>query len=429
MEEAAPRIERTTMTTNETTAPAETGGRCPLGFDRPRADWDPAAHEGGAPIVAELARLRQEAPVAWTDAGGGYWTVTRYADVTAAARNTAQFSNVPRHPRIGTVFTPPLEADRPVHTSFRRLLNQFFTRDYLAAHTAWLEELADAFIDRLTAQDAAADADADLAHADWVVELCMPLPATVLCRLIGMPDEDWRQIRSWTETSFLTHRDRGDDPERFAEVNASLNEYGQALIDRARREEGRDDIVAALLVDPIAEGLDDAQIFGLVRLLLQAGHSTTAMGMSNVLHRLAVDADAQRFVRDHPDRLDDVVREILRADTPVLANVRRVTEDVEFGGRQLRRDDHVLLSWGAANNDPERISDPERIDPDRPVTDSLTFGHGIHKCPGMPLAIREISVVMDRLLQRTTWFSLRGEAQRKRWEGNGVVSMGIVTER
>lgn len=411
--------------TPQTPTSTQKHGRCPFGHDAPTPDWDPMQHAGGAPIIAELARLREEAPVAWTDAAnGGYWTVTRYDDITAAARDTKRFSNVPRHPRIGTVFTPPLEADRPTHTSFRRLLNQFFTREYLAEHTAWLEGLADAFIDRLIAQDVAADSG-DGEHADWVGELCMPLPATVLCRLIGMPDDDWRLIRSWTETSFLSHRDRGNDPEKFAEVNEHLNAYGSALIERARQEPDRDDIVSTLLKDPIADGLDDSAVFGLVRLLLQAGHSTTAMGMSNVMHRLATDTEVQLFARDNPGRLEDLVREILREDTPVLANVRRVTEDLDFGGRQICKDDHVLLAWGSGNNDPGRIENPGQIIPDRPVTDSLTFGHGIHKCPGMPLAVREIAVVVARLLERTDSFVLRGQAQRKRWEGNGVVSMGL----
>ena len=394
-------------------------------------DWHPEEHAGGEAIYAELGRLRGECPMAWTNAKGGSWTVTRHEDITAIARNTAQFSNVPRHPRIGTVFTPPLEADRPVHTTFRRILNQFFTKAYLDAHLTWLPELADAHIDALLAQDEKAEAAGadETAFADWSAQLCVPLPATVLCRLIGMPDSDWTELKQWTETSFRTLRDRDDDPVLFAQTNAKINAYGQGLIDRARATPDGDDIVSALVRDPLTEGLTDEQIFGLVRLLLQAGHTTTAMGMANTLHRLAADPELQSWTRANPDRIGDVVREILRVDTPVLANVRRVTEDLTYAGRDLHADDHVFLSWGSGNRDSDAIADPERIDPDRPAHESLTFGHGIHKCPGQPLALAEITGVMTRLLATTTSFELRGTPIRKRWEANGVQSMRLRVTR
>lgn len=409
--------------------PSVTG--CPFPHDSPVEDWNPEGIAGGDEIIAELKRLRTEAPVAWTNAKGGYWTVTRFQDISAAARNTRVFSNVPRHPRIGTVYTPPLEADRPSHTAFRRLLNQFFTADYLESHTTWLRELADSMLVDLLEKDAARANDADGAgKTDWITQLCVPFPATVLCRLIGMPDSDWADLKKWTETSFRTLRDRDDDPVLFAEVNARINAYGASLIERARTEADRSDIISTLVHDPIAsEQLSDEQIFGLVRLLLQAGHSTTAMGLANCLARLAEDQELQLYVREHPERLRSVVQEILRVDTPVLANVRRVTEDTVFQGRQLRQDDHLFLAWGSGNLDDSEVLEPGIIDPDRPATLSLTFGHGIHKCPGMPLALLEITTMLERFIANTVNFQTSDTPVRKRWEANGVSSLRLSISR
>ncbi|NKX52680.1 hypothetical protein HER39_19305, partial [Arthrobacter deserti] len=137
-----------------------------------QADWSPSAIDPEAGPYEALAALRESCPAPWTDEGHGYWTVTRYADIVAMARDTETFSNVPRHPPIGTMYTPPLEADRPRHTPFRRALNPFFKRDYLTAKEGMVRELAVEMIQPLL----------EAGTADYSQQLCQPMPAIVLCR-------------------------------------------------------------------------------------------------------------------------------------------------------------------------------------------------------------------------------------------------------
>ena len=374
-------------------------------------DWDPTDIDPEAGPYPKLAELRRRCPMAWTNDGTGHWIVTRYEDITAVARDTQRFSNVPRHPRIGTVHTPPLEADRPEHTPFRRALNPFFIREYLQAKEPTIRGIASAMLPPLI----------EAGSADISEKLCQQLPAVVLCRLIGMPDKDWEDLRTWTEISFLSHQDRNNNPEAFAAANERINAYGQSLIRRARTDSGRDDIITTLLGSTQAkENFSDADVFGLVRLLLQAGHTTTAMSMANTIYNIAADEELQRRLRTDPQLIPAAIVEILRLDTPVLANVRRVREDTEYLGRQLKKDDHVMLAWSAGNRDPEKFQNPDAVDLLRDPRLSLTFGHGIHKCPGMPLALLEIRVVIEELLARTSWFAIDGDIERKAWEANGV---------
>ena len=385
-------------------------GKIPARLPREN-DWTPEDIDPEIGPYTTLSELRGQCPMAWTNDGSGYWTVTRYEDVTGIARDTARFSNVPRHPRIGTVYTPPLEADRPDHTPFRRALNPFFTKEYLAAKEPAIRELAAEMLIPLI----------DAASADISEKLCQQLPAIVLCRLIGMPDSDWTILRSWTEESFLAHRDRNNEPEIFSAANQRINEYGQALIDRTRTETGRDDIITALLESTHAqENFSDEDVFGLVRLLLQAGHSTTAMAMANVLYHIGTDQELQKSLRKDKEMIPAAIMEILRLDTPVMANIRRVKEDTKYLGRELKKDEHVMLAWSGGNRDSSKFGNPDEIDLLRDPRLSLTFGHGVHKCPGMPLAVLEIRMVVEELLARTSLISVDGPIERKGWEANGV---------
>ena len=382
-------------------------------------DWHPDVYDGTKDPYEELAGLRSECPVAWTNDGPAYWTITRHEDVTAAARDTERFSNVPRHPRIGTMYTPPLEADRPVHTAFRRALNPYFRPDYLIEKEPRIRAVAVSML---------GDAS-NTSELDFSTDFCQQYPARVLCDLIGVPQKDWADIQGWTETSFLTHRDRGDDPEKFLEANLKINEYGAALIREARLGANEGSIISGLVKSQIAqESFSDEEIFGLVRLLLQAGHSTTAMSLANVVHALASNEEHQRLLRGDAALIPPFIQEVLRTDTAVMGNLRRVRENTVFQGREMLKGEHVLLSWASANHDPDAFENPDEFSLERDPRMSLTFGHGIHRCPGMPLALLEIRVAVEELLRRTSSIRHSGPITRKAWEANGVKHLPVTVD-
>jgi cytochrome P450 len=264
---------------------------------------------------------------------------------------------------------------------------------------------------------------------DFSAGFCQQYPARVLCDLIGVSQTDWENIQGWTETSFLTHQDRGNDPVQFAEANEKLNEYGAMLIRRAKQGEAEDSIISRLVTSQIAEAnFSDEEIFGLVRLLLQAGHSTTAMSFANVVHAIAAQEEYQLLLRDDESLILPFIQEVLRLDTPVMGNVRRVREDTVFQGRELKKDEHLILSWASANHDPQAFENADELSLNRDPRLSLTFGHGVHKCPGMPLALMEIRIAIEELFLKTSWFRIAGPVVRKAWEANGVKHLPLTLE-
>ena len=349
-------------------------------------------------------RLRAEQPVAFAPEFREY-VLTRWADCEAVLRDP-KWSSSPDHrpapedggPNIseemGQVgMKTLLFLDPPDHTRLRRLVSKAFT-------PRRIEQLREHVTEILT--DLLADVKAGEPF-DVISTLAYPLPLIVICELMGVPVEDRDQFEGWS--SDATRLLDGDiDEEVFNKgVIAAMYflNYFNGLFEQ-RRAEPKDDLLSGLLaVEESGDVLTEEELRSIVLLLFLAGHETTVNLIGNGLFALMQHRDQwDRLCADPDGMAASSVEELLRYDGPVHVTGRVATEDVVVNGRAFPKQSQVGLILAAANRDPERFPDPDRLDIGREDNQHLTFSHGIHYCLGAALARLEGQVVFSTLAQR-----------------------------
>jgi hypothetical protein len=362
-------------------------------FDHHGAEWvaDPY------PIIEDL---RARCPVAHTDRYGGAWLPTRHEDVAAVAYDTERFSSRSvvvgntRPPRevapIG--ISPPISSDPPFHHGARRLLLPAFAPQAIARLEPGARAYCDELLDAVDGRDV----------VDAAAEFAQHIPVRVIADMLGFPREDAELFRGFVhdvlegvneplETRFA--RMQG----LFGYLNDQINEHVATP---------RDDLTS-YLIDAEMDGqkLDALHVMGTMALLLLAGIDTTwsAIG-SSIWHLARTPADRERLVAE-PDLVPTAMEELLRAYAPVTM-ARLVKEDMDWNGCPMKADEWVLLSFPAANRDPELFEDADQVIIDREVNRHSAFGLGIHRCLGSHLARMEVRVALETWLARFPEFSL-----------------------
>jgi cytochrome P450 len=358
--------------------------------------------------------IREEHPLLHSDLYGGFWLLTRYDDVTAAALDhEALTSAVP-----GTTLIPstqprtepllPLELDPPAHSVYRALVNPLFAKPRIDAMRSDLEALATRLLEPF-AHKGGGDVMAEFAH---------PMSLGSLARLMNLPEADEERWFDWVERMYSNAiLDSEDHAAAAREAEAYIDELIQE-----RKREPREDFIGTLLKAEVdGQCLSDADVrqFGMVMLL--AGYETTsgAMGMS-LLH-LAQHPDLRAQLFGDPAGLaHTAVNELLRFVSPVQVFGRNATHDIEMHGETIPAGDVVLLGYGAANHDPRVFEDPERCVLDRHPNRHLAFGHGRHLCLGANLARLELTIMIERFAELLPDFRLDPEREPT-WKPRGDV--------
>jgi len=364
----------------------------------PRVDLlDPAVLSDPYPL---FHRLRTEDPVHW-EADLEFWALTRYADALYALREDSLLSSaIHDSPRPGGVGLSSARwfvfLDPPRHTRLRALVHSAFTPQVVEGLRARIQAIVDELLDRA----------AEAGRLDLIADLGFPLPAIVIAELLGVPAEDRAQFRAWSADLAAAGglvRMAADGAERLSRARAggaALNAYFRDIIGERRRAP-RDDLVSRLTGVQSAEGtLSEEELVDTCALLLFAGHETTTNLIGNGMLALLRHPDELSRLRADPSLIGSAVEELLRYDSPVQMRVRVARETVEIGGRRIAKGQRVLILVGAANRDPARFPDPDRLDIARPDNRHLAFGHGIHFCTGAPLARLEGAIAIRRLLRR-----------------------------
>jgi cytochrome P450 len=349
-------------------------------------------------------RLRTEQPVALAPEFNEY-VLTRWADCEAILRDP-KWSSSPEHrpapadggPNIseemGQVgMKTMLFLDPPDHTRLRRLVSKAFTPRRIEQLREHVTEIMDGLL-----------ADVKPGEPfDVISTFAYPLPLIVICELMGVPVEDRDQFEGWS--SDATRLLDGDiDEETFNKgVIAAMYflNYFNGLFEQ-RRAEPKDDLLSGLLaVEESGDVLTEEELRSIVLLLFLAGHETTVNLIGNGLFALLQHRDQwDRLCADPEGLKASAVEELLRFDGPVHVTGRVATEDVVVNGRPFPQQSQVGLILAAANRDPERFPDPDRLDIGREDNQHLTFSHGIHYCLGAALARLEGQVVFSTLAQR-----------------------------
>ncbi|MET0577263.1 MAG: cytochrome P450 [Ilumatobacteraceae bacterium] len=358
------------------------------------------------------AELRTGCPVAHSDRWGGSWMPTRYADVAAVAHDTQRFSSrdvgvvgggeeVEGFPDIGL---PPIDKDPPAHTSARRLILPWFSHDRVASYEAMTRTLCDQLIDRVI----------DTGTADAAQDYAQRIPVKVISWMLGVPDELADTFTEWVR-DVLEH---GHEPERSMPAWNAIAAFFLEALEQRRRDPG-DDLVSDLLRAEIdGTPVPDDHVLGTLALILVAGVDTTWSSIGSAMWHLATHDDDRRRLVAEPELIPTAIEELLRAYSPVTM-ARAVVEDTELAGCPLRAGDKVLLSFAAANRDPEAFERADEVVIDRAVNRHVAFGVGIHRCAGSNLARMELQVAVEQWLQRIPEFRLIDGAQVT-WAGGQV---------
>ena len=351
------------------------------------------------------------------------WLFTRHADVDTILRDHRRFGSDPRKGTLSRrqrALLPPADElpivalDPPDHTRLRALVNKAFTQRAVSALEPRIRAILGTLLD---------DID-DPGTFDLLQAVARPLPVMVIAEMLGVPSGDrdrfsvWSALRARMLEPALTPR------ERSAGVAAGIafDTWFRPIVEQ-RAAAPTDDIVSALALARDREArLSNRETLNMLRLLVIAGNETTTNLIGNGMLALLRNPDQLQRLRDDPGLIPAAVDEVLRFDSPVQTDFRRVLADCEVGGFALRKRDNIALSLGAANRDPAAFEDPDRLDVGRNQGSHLSFGRGIHHCLGTALARLEGRIAFEMLLERFSRIELHDRRPRFR---QGVVLRGL----
>ncbi len=350
-------------------------------------------------------RVRAERPI-WFDPANGEHLLTRYADCEAVLRDQRWSSN-PEHlnafpatdPRAGGVgdmtgLRTLLFLDPPDHTRLRRLVSKAFTPRTIERLRPRVEALTVELLDARVPGE----------PFDVMPGLAQPLPLLIICELMGVPVADRDQFHAWSpDASRLL--DFGDlDEEMLTRGLMAMLQfvnYFNDLFDERRRQPGDDLISALVQIEEEGDVLTEEELRSIVVLLFVAGHETTTNLIGNGLVALMEQRSQwERLCADPSGLAAGAVEELLRFDGPVHLTGRFATCELEVAGQIIEPGRQVVTLLAAANRDPARFADPDRLDITRADNHHLTFSHGIHYCLGAALARLEGQVVFTELARR-----------------------------
>ena len=342
-------------------------------------------------------RLRDTAPVHRITGpdGTSAWLVTRYEDVKAALADPRL--SLDKRSGTGTykgLSLPPaldanlLNMDPPDHTRIRRLVGRAFTPRRVQQLRAPIRRTADQLLDALGPHGT----------TDLVASYTAPLPITVICDLLGVPEGDRMDFRQWTDS--LTAPDPAR-PDASKEAMAAMLGFLTRLVEAKRRAPADDLLSDLIAVRDEGDRLGEEELMSLAFLILFAGYENTVQLIGNAVLALLQHPDQLAALRKDPERLPAAVEEFARYEGPMMLAMRRFpVEDVTIAGVTVPAGETVWVSLSAADRDPARFPDPDRLDLSRDASGHLALGHGIHYCLGAPLARVETEIALAALLER-----------------------------
>ncbi|MBN2622209.1 MAG: cytochrome P450 [Acidimicrobiales bacterium] len=311
-----------------------------------------------------------------------------------------------------------LSVDPPDHTRLRRLVSAAFTPRRIEALRPRVQAIVYGLLDDIAAHGPDA-------RVDLVGTLAFPLPFTVICELLGVPEPDRASLGAGL-TALLVPTATADEYARAKEASDAVVAMLEALVEAKRAAPG-DDLVSGLISARDGdERLTTQELLSTIFQLIVAGHDTTTSLIGNSVVALFRNPAQLAELRADPDKVAAVVEEVLRYDPPVPhSTFRYATEPVQIG-EVIPAGAQVVICLAAANRDPTRYTDADVLDIDRTEARHLAFGHGIHHCLGAPLARMEGQIALRSLLHRFPDLRLAIGVDEPHWgHGDGLVLRGL----
>ncbi len=368
---------------------------------------DPAVLADPYPLYR---RLRTEDPVHW-DHYLKAWVVTRYADViTVLHRFSAARTPTPEqlsamdldalNPIAQVMVKQMLFMDPPSHSRLRGLASQAFTPRRVAVLRSHIQQICDNLLDRV----------ADAGEMDVISDLAAPLPAIVTAEMLGVPTSDHEQLKTWSADFAMMLGNFQHNPDHVQKVLSSTAEMTSYFRDaiRDQRRSPREGLIHAFLTAEMnGDRLSDDEVIANVIVTMVGGQETTTNLIGNGLLTLLRHPDELSRLRANLDLIPSAVEELLRYDSPSQHTARLAPDDIVLGGKLIRKRQAVIAVMAAANRDPERFPDPDRVDLAREDNRHVAFGWAAHFCFGAPLARTEGQVAFGSMLRRFSDIQLK----------------------
>ena len=327
---------------------------------------------------------------------GGYWVLTRAADIREAFQHPDLFSSeefsIPfgAYPRT----MRPLALDPPDHTRYRQPLAPLFAPGPVARREPELRRVCAGLVDKF----------ATSGRSDLVADFACPFPTTVFVSMLGLPLSEATTFERWNHD--LVHAYH--DPALRKQAARSIIEYLDGVVTARRSEDtnDRDDLLSALVRSKVdGRLLNHEELVDYSFMLFVAGLDTVTAMLGFSFYCLATRPDIRERLLAQPELVPSAVEEFLRAHA-IINTARIVRRDITFAGVRMRAGDRVLLSTALASRDPEEVDQPDAILVDRQVNRHLAFGAGPHRCVGSHLARLELAIAIEEVLRRIPEFHL-----------------------
>lgn len=355
--------------------------------------------------------MRDNAP-AYYDEQWDVWALTRHADIRAAERDAATFSNAQGVRPHSYPLPMMISMDDPEHLRRRKLVNKGFTPRRVRDHEADIERICTTILNRVC----------EKGECDFVWDIAAPLPLILIGEMLGFPEERYDDLLRWSDD--MIRGTTATDPAAQMlshEAALELAEFQLAIV-ADRRENPGDDLISTLVHAEVdGERLDDASLIEEGRLLLIGGDETTRHVITGSMHALMEHPDQRTVLADdYAGNIDTAVEEFLRWVTPIKNMNRVTTRDVAVAGETIPEGSHVMLMFESANRDERVFDEPNRFDVRRTPNDHLAFGFGAHFCLGNALARIELQIMFRQLFERFGDIELATDRPLKRRPSNFI---------
>ncbi len=355
-------------------------------------------------------KLRSEDPVHW-DRFLQTWVVTRYDDVvTVLSAFSADRTPTPEqlssmglsalNPIAKVMVKQMLFMDGPAHARLRGLASTAFTPQRVAALRSHIQEIAENLVDKVQ----------DRGQMDIIADFAAPLPAIVTAEMLGVPTEDHVNLKKWSADFAEMLGNFQHNPDRVSRVLASTNNlvnYFKEAIRRMRTHPKEGLIHSFMTAELDGDRLSEEEIVANCIVTMVGGQETTTNLIGSGLFTLMQNGEEFHRLLDNRDLIPSAIEELLRYESPSQHTGRIAREDVDLGGKKIRKGQAVMAIMAAANRDPERFPDPDRLILDRKDNKHLAFGWSSHFCFGAPLARMEGQISFEVLLRRLGSLNLK----------------------
>ena len=388
-------------------------------------------------------RLRNDAPVFWHEEMQS-WFITRYEDVSKnllgdkfissnvipnKMSNLAEGEDQHFKDIIDIIKTWMVYNDRPVHSQLKGYMNRAFLVNEIELIAPEIQKIVSTIVDKVL--------EKNISSFDFVKEIAHPIPAMVLCKMLGIPGEEVDRFIKWSDDIALFMQDfvvsHVPSKKISEQVRGSVREIWTYLSDAIaeRRKEKKNDLLSRLISETPGEDgeLTDDQLIAQTMHLIFGGHKIPQFVLSNTLHLLFKNQDILEMLKKDMSLLPKVLDETMRLEGPIQYIVRHASNDIELHGQQIKKNDSVYFFLASAGRDERVFANPDKMDISRTGFRHVAFGGGYHTCIAAAFARVEIMEILKEVITRFPTIDSLYDLENPEWTANptftGMIQMQV----